>query len=250
MEFLRSLESELLKIKGSRIPLITVLGGLLLSILFTLRYLYIGHHINLSTNEDVWEKLFSQNTRAFLGFIIPIGAILICTLITQIEYRNNNWKQIHTTPQRFSSIFLAKFSILFALIILVFIALNFGILMHGILPVVLIAGEFPNSPIPFETFFFGTLKCFALTLPIIAFQYLLSLYFKNFLIPLGIGLTVYVGSMPGIKLGSIGYLSPYSYVLNYFDQVITTRHIHMALVYFAILSLLNYFLYINKGEKG
>lgn len=250
MEFLRSLESEVLKIKGSFILLVTIFGGLLLSTLFTLRYIYIQHHINLSTNEAVWEQLFSQNARPFLGFLIPIGAILICALITQIEYKNNNWKQVHTTPQHLSTIFLAKFTILLFLTILVFCFLNLGILMHGILPCLILENHFPKQPIPISFFFNGTLECFVLTLPIIAFQYLLSLHYKNFLVAFGVGLTVYVGTMPGIKLGNIGYFSPYSFVLNYFDQVITPKHFWMALAYFFILFLLSYFLYIHKGEKG
>ena len=211
---------------------------------------YIEHHINLSSNDKVWEQLFSQNTRAFLGFLIPIGAILICTLITQVEYRNNNWKQVHTTPQRLSTIFLAKFAILFSLTILVFFILNLGIIMHGILPCLIVDNHFPKDPIPFTFFFYETLKCFVLTLPIIAFQYFLSLHYKNFLVAVGVGLTVYVGTMPGIKMGDIGYFSPYSFVLNYFDQVITSKHYWMASAYFWILFILSYFLYINKGEKG
>ncbi len=250
MEFIRSFESELLKLKGNIVILISILGGLLLGVAFTWRVLYLRYHINLTDNIHIWEKIFDKHSRAFVGFLIPIGVILICTLITQIEYKNNNWKQVHTTPQRYGTIFMAKFTTLFVLTIFVFILLNVGILVEGILPCLIVDGKMPVHPIPFNFFFIGTIKCFILTLPIIGFQYLLSLYYKNFMIAVGVGLTVYVGSMPGIKLGSIGYLSPYSYVLNYFDQVITAQHYWMALGYFICLFVLSYFLYVNKGEKG
>lgn len=250
MEFVRSLESELLKIKGSIIIWVSIFGGLLLSTVFTLRFIFIGYHINLRSPEGAWEKLFSQNARGFVGFLIPIGVILICTLITQIEYKNNNWKQVHTTPQRYSTIFFSKFTILFLLTIFVFLLLNIGILLHGIIPCLVLEGRFPKHTIPFNYFIFETLKCFIVTLPIIGFQYLLSLHFKNFMIAFGVGLTVYVGTMPGIKMGSIGYLSPYSFVLNYFDQIVETHHYWMALVYFVLLFILSYVLYLNKGEKG
>ncbi|MFK7776306.1 MAG: ABC transporter permease [Saprospiraceae bacterium] len=250
MEFVRSLESELLKIKGSIIIWVSIFGGLLLSTVFTLRFIYLQYHINLRDPVGAWEKLFSQNARPFIGFLIPIGVILICTLITQIEYKNNNWKQVHTTPQRYSTIFFAKFTTLFLLTIFVFLLLNIGILLHGILPCLIVEGSFPKHPIPFGFFVLETLKCFVLTLPIIGFQYLLSLHYKNFMIAFGVGLTVYVGSMPGIKMGSIGYLSPYSFVLNYFDQVVETQHYWMALIYFILLTIFSYVLYLNKGEKG
>jgi len=250
MEFVRSLESELLKIKGSIIIWVTIFGGLLLPCVFTLRFIYVQHHIGLWNQSESWERIFSQNTRAFLGFLIPIGVILICTLITQIEYKNNNWKQVHTTPQRYSTIFLAKFTTLILLTILVFLLLNVGILLHGIIPCLVLEGSFPKHPIPFNFFIYETMKCFVLTLPIIGFQYLLSLHYKNFMIAFGVGLTVYVGSMPGIKMGSIGYLSPYSFVLNYFDENVTVQHYWMAIIYFILLSIFSYVLYLNKGEKG
>ena len=250
MEFIRSFESELLKLKGSIVILVSILGGLLLCVTFTSRIIYLGYHINLSDNVHVWEGIFDKHSRAFIGFLIPIGVILICTLITQIEYKNNNWKQVHTTPQRYGTIFLAKFTTLFLLTVFVFILLNIGVLVEGILPCLIFDGQMPMHSIPFLPFLIGTIKCFILTLPIIGFQYLLSLYFKNFMIAVGVGLTVYVGSMPAIKLGSIGYLSPYSYVLNYFDQVITTQHYWMALCYFVFLFILSYVLYLNKEEKG
>lgn len=250
MEFVRSLESELLKIKGSIIIWVTIFGGLLLPIVFTLRFIYIQHNINLWNQSEAWERIFSQNTRAFLGFLIPIGVILICTLITQIEYKNNNWKQVHTTPQRYSTIFLAKFTTLILLTILVFLLLNIGILLQGIIPCLVLEGSFPKHPIPFKNFIFETMKCFVLTLPIIGFQYLLSLHYKNFMIAFGVGLTVYVGTMPGIKMGSIGYLSPYSFVLNYFDEIIEVQHYWMAFIYFVLLLIFSYVLYLNKGEKG
>ncbi len=250
MEFVRSLESELLKIKGSIITWVSILGGLLLSVIFTIRYIFIQNHINLWDQLNVWEKVYAINARPFLGFLIPIGVILICSLITQIEYKNNNWKQVHTTPQRYWSIFLAKFVTLIMLTVFVFLLLNIGILLNGIIPCLVLDGRFPLKPIPMKYFMLETLKCFVLTLPIIGFQFLLSLHYKNFMVAFGVGLTVYVGSMPGIRMGDIAYLSPYSFVLNYFDEVIMTKHYWMALVYFVLLFISSYILYLNKEEKG
>lgn len=250
MNFVRSLSCEILKIKGSMVLWVSLLGGLLLSAIFTSRFIYIQTHINLWNPASAWERIFMQNARPFIGFLIPIGVILICTLITQIEYKNNNWKQVHTTPQKYSTIFLAKFTTLFLLTLFVFLLLNIGILLNGILPCLILTGQLPQSAIPYDFFFSETIKCLVFTMPIIGFQYLLSLHFKNFMISFGVGLTLYVGSMPGIKMGAIGYLSPYGFVLNYFDQVTQAQHYWMALVYFVFLFLLSYVLYLRKEEKG
>ena len=250
MEFVRSLECEFLKIKGSYIIWVSVFGGLFFSMFWTLRFLFIGNHMNRWTEAGAWDRILDQNARPFVGFLIPIGVILICLLITQIEYKNNNWKQVHTTPQKYSTIFLSKFTILFLLAILVFLLLYIGILLHGIIPCLVLDGSFPKHPIPYGYLFLETVKCFILTLPIIGFQYLLSLHYKNFMVAFGVGLTVYVGSMPGIKLGIMGNLSPYSFVLNYFDLVIEPYHYWLAIIYFVLLFILSYVLYLNKREKG
>lgn len=250
MEFVRSLEAEFLKIKGSYIIWISVFGGLFFSVFWTLRFLFIGSHMNKWIEAGAWERILDQNARPFVAFLIPIGVILICLLITQIEYKNNNWKQVHTTPLKYSTIFLAKFTLLLLLAILVFLLLYLGILLHGIIPCLVLDGSFPRHPIPFAYLFFETAKCFILTLPIIGFQYLLSLHYKSFMVAFGVGLMVYVGSMPGIKLGIIGNLSPYSFVLNYFDLLIAPYHYWLSILYFIVLFILSYVLYLNKEEKG
>jgi len=250
MEFIRSLECEWLKLKGSFIIWVCAFGGLFFSVFWTLRFLYIRNHMNRWPEAGAWDRIIDQNTRPFVAFLIPIGVILICTLITQIEYKNNNWKQVHTTPQKYSTIFLAKFTVLFGLTILVFSLLYAGIFLHGIIPCLILDGHFPKHPIPFGNIFLVSLKCFVLTLPIISFQYLLSLHYKNFMVAFGVGLTVYVGSMPGIKLGIIGNISPYSFVLNYFDLLIEPYHYWLALTSFGLTFILSFVLYLNKGEKG
>lgn len=250
MKFTQSLACEALKLKGSLILYISAIGGVLLAAIFTMRHLYIGHHINQVMSDTAWQALFSQNARAFIGFLMPIGGILICTLITQIEYKNNNWKQVHTTPQSLSTIFFAKFSILFALTVLVFCLLNIGILLNGAIPCLVLDGQWPTTLVPSSFFITETLKCFAFALPIIGFQYLLSLHFKNFMIPFALGLTIYVGSMPAINLGSISMLSPYSFVLNYFDLKTNSTDVYIALLYFLVLFVGAYISYLRKSEKG
>lgn len=41
--------------------------------------------------------------------LFPLFIILICTLLPQIEYRNNTWKQVFTSPQTKAHVILAKF---------------------------------------------------------------------------------------------------------------------------------------------
>jgi hypothetical protein len=244
MSFINSLKCELLKIKGSALLLVSIFGSMVLAMVFTLRFLYVEHYIDLWLEGASWQRLYLQNSRPFAGFLLPIGVILICSLITQIEYKNNNWKQLHTTPQKYVTIFLAKFATL-----IVFIFFNLAVLINGILPNIIIGGTFPRDAIPFDFFAIETVKTFVSILPIIGVQYLISLQYKNFIIAIGAGLIMYVGTMPMSKI-DFSFVSPYSYALHYFDQNFNDHHYSRALIYFALLFVASFFLYLSKKEKG
>lgn len=67
------------------------------------------------------EKILICGRHIFSGmaidgsFLLPMGLILATSLITQMEFRNNTWKQLHTTPQKYSTIFTAKFIVIIGL---------------------------------------------------------------------------------------------------------------------------------------
>jgi hypothetical protein len=249
MNFINSLHCELLKIRGSALLWVSIFGSIVLSMVFTLRFLYLGFHIDLWTENNAWERLYLQNSRPFAGFLLPIGVILICSLITQIEYRNNNWKQLHTTPQKYVTIFLAKFATLLVVTLIVFFFFNLGVIINGVAPNLIISGSLPRDLIPFRFFLDQTVKSFISILPIIGIQYLLSLYYKNFIVAIGAGLVLYVGSMPMSRV-DFSFLSPYSYALHYFDQNINDHHYSRAIIYFILLFIISFFLYLKKEEKG
>lgn len=249
MRFINSLHCEILKIKGSALVLASILGSLLVPIFFTLRFIYIGFYIDKWPDQNTWERLFLQNSRGFTGFLLPIGIILICSLITQIEYKNNNWKQLHITPQKHSTIFLAKFTTLIFLAVGVFILFILGVLINGIAPNLIAVGSFPQHSIPFALILKYSIQSFISILPILGLQYLLSLHFKNFIIAIGTGIVLYVTTMPLSKI-ALSFLSPYSYALHYFDQKFNEFHYQRAITYFVLLFVMSFIMYLNKKEKG
>lgn len=249
MIFINSLNCELLKIKGSALLWVSICGSMVLSMVFTLRFIYLGHHIDLWIQNGSWQRLYLQNIRPFTGFLLPIGVILICSLITQIEYRNNNWKQLHTTPQNYVTIFLAKFTTLLVVTFIVFSCFNFGVIINGVVPNLIASGSFPRDSIPLQFFMEYTIKSFLSILPIVGLQYLLSIHYKNFIIPIGVGLVLYVGTMPMSRV-DFSFVSPYSYALHFFDLKFNELHYVKSVVYFMLLFVSSFFLYIKKREKG
>ena len=183
-----------------------------------------------------------------------MGVILAASLITQIECRNNTWKQLHTTPQSLTIIFVAKFAVIITMMLQFFLLFNIGIFFCGALPSVFRGVHFPKEPFPWVAFLRGNSRIFVDCLPIIALQYLVSLQWKNFLVPLGFGLGLYVASMIALSW-KYGYLLPYSYCALEFlgtrTRVNPNASVHAwAIGYFVIMITLAHILYISKREKG
>lgn len=93
-------------------------------------------------------------------------------------------------------------------------------------------------------------------LPVIALQYLLSLKFKNFMVPLGIGIALLVASTFAIQW-KYGYTVPYTYCAYAYLQLGNTNTKAVMPVNIQLLSAIvavafigaGYLLYISKKDK-
>src|SRR5690349_1843955 len=56
-----------------------------------------------------WEQHFGMGWNSLNSFLLPMYIILICAMIPQIEYKNNAWKQVFSSPQSTANIFFSKF---------------------------------------------------------------------------------------------------------------------------------------------
>ena len=65
------------------------------------------------------------------GVFLPLGAILSTSLITQIEYKNNTWKQLHTLPLTYTDDLFFKASDNSGVDAAVFVLFNIGNLSRG-----------------------------------------------------------------------------------------------------------------------
>ncbi|MFH0896062.1 MAG: ABC transporter permease [Bacteroidota bacterium] len=254
MIFINSLHSEWLKTKRSFAFWLTIIGGFFIPLIYFISFLYNGSSINSSpAGMNGWSMHFMQCWQNMTAFLLPMGVIMASSLITQMEFRNNTWKQLHTTPQSFTTIFFAKLSVIMLLTLQFFIFFNIGILLSGILPCIFFDGNLSNDSIPVFDFLKSNIKFFIGCMPIIALQYLISLRFKNFLIPILIGLFSLIGSLIALQWDYI-FLSPFSFcILNVmpgreFPVMLNVQW--MALISFSVITLINFYLYINRKEKG
>ncbi len=253
--FIHSFQSEWLKKRGSLASYMVLVGGFFTSVVIIIsRLLRKESLVKASQSAAFWEDQWKLSWESMAVFFLPMGIILAASLITQLEYKNNTWKQLHTTPQSLTTIFMAKLAVILIMLVQCFILFNFGIYLSGVIPGLIMGIPHPDQPIHYNYFFNENLKFFVDCLPILAVQYLLSLRFRNFLVSIGAGMLLWIVALDALSW-KYSYFVPYTYViLTYMDEVgkyKPTVNIHvLAVAVFVGVTLLNYILYITRREKG
>ena len=253
--FIYSFQSEWLKRKGSLASWLVVCGAFFTPvIIFTAKIVRHGSLSAVVLQPNYWESLWNSAWDSMAIFLLPLGAILASSLITQIEYKNNSWKLLHTSPQSYPVIFLAKLAVILLMMLQFLLLFNIGIYITGVLPSLLFGLAYPKEVIPYAYFLTEDTRYFIACLPIVALQYLVSLQFRNFLVPVGTGLALWILSV-AVLSWKYGYLIPYTYCsFNYLkgqpkfiqpDNLLT-----FATGYFILFTAMAYILYLCQKEKG
>jgi hypothetical protein len=218
MKFFISLRSELLKTKRSAVWLSILILSAIIPI-FMLLVIREYHDGELSDQvaiirKDAWNFYFKQGA-AMIGFtLLPIYVVLISTLLPQIEYRNQTWKQVFAAPQSYGRIYLSKFIVL-QLFILVFLIAH-SLFMGGSALLSAIFNpkfEFSANHLDWANMIVTLAQCYVAVLGLSALQFWLGLRFKSFILPIGIGILC---SVLGI-INMIGYpvINADKYFFNY-----------------------------------
>src|SRR5690349_3760515 len=118
MNLLISLRSEVLKTKRTAAFYFTLIGAAVIPFMFLLNSLTNGLPDEDESNKDPLNAIFKLSSQMLGNGIFPLFIVLVCTLLSQIEYKNNTWKQALTSPQTKGNVFMAKFLNIHLLILL------------------------------------------------------------------------------------------------------------------------------------
>src|SRR5690349_9113020 len=98
MNLLTALRSEILKTKRTAAFYFTLIMAVPIPFIFLLNVLTGGGDVKV-THEGPLNALFDLGLERNGMVFFPLFVVLVCTLLPQIEYRNNTWKQVLTSPQ-------------------------------------------------------------------------------------------------------------------------------------------------------
>lgn len=180
------IRSELLKLKRTSLPWICLVAAISIPLIF---------FINLSTEtedlpplkKDPWNLIIVECWKGMNFLVLPLFVILITTMVSQLEHRNNTWKQVHAAPVPALKIFLSKFLVVQIIIISFLLLFNAA---NILLPILL---PFTNpevsiiKPLDWQSILKINYQTYFSITGISAIQFFLGMQFRSIMIPLSIG---------------------------------------------------------------
>lgn len=259
MSFIVSMQAEVLKTKRTASFWLSIIAAIFVPTIFSLIFAFNPSDDALrGLATQPWQKIFFLGWEVFSAFALPMYVILISTLIPQIEIRNNTWKQVFASPQSIGNIFFSKFVAVQVMILACFLLFNAFLILAGILAN-LVNQKFPflHNNIDVIMLFRLNVKMYISLLGISAIQYFLSLRFKNFIVPIGIGLALVIAGIVGLNLHwQQIFKYPYAFPLltsNFMKKTgrpFLENHEWNSIGYFAFFMLLGFFDMKMRKEKG
>jgi hypothetical protein len=207
---------------------------------------------------DFWPSLWKSAWESMAIFLLPMAAILATSLVVQIEYRNNAWKQVHTLPLGRTTLFFAKLAVALVLIALFLALFDLAVYLCALVPWLVFEGvPYPAGELPVAAFARQTALYFIDSVPIVAATYLLALRSHNFLVPVGVGFLAWVAALAALS-SSFGAWMPYAYTLLAYLQrypsarpIALTHDIHLLAVAYAVLFTgIAYAAFVLQRRKG
>jgi hypothetical protein len=259
MSYAISLRTELIKTKRSAAFWICLLGSGFIPLIFMLTYIFNTENMVAKMKEQPWEKHFIQGWQAFSLFLLPLFVIIVCSMIVQIEYKNNTWKQVFSSPQSIGNIFFSKFSTILLMVLFLFVMFNVFMVGAAIIAN-LIHKEysFLSKSMDINVLIKMNFKTFISLLGIVAIQYWLSLRIKNFIVPIAIGLALLITAIiiqPWEHIYKVPYAFPFITFMS-IDQGalkegnLLLNHELNSIGYFATFTLLAFLDMRYRKERG
>jgi hypothetical protein len=257
MSFAISTRAELIKTKRSASFWVCVLGSGFIPLIFLLTYTLASSKNYPRLQSFPWGIHFGQGWQAFSSFLLPMFVILICSLIPQIEYKNNAWKQVFASPQSLGNIFFSKFLTIHLMILFLFLLFTVFMIGSAVVSNLIISKYvFLKTPLDWVTLWKLNYQTYLSILGMSAIQYWLSLRFKNFIASIGIGLALLITSLIAVPFWNHVDTLPYAYPIltmkNFTAKVAKSfpNHEIYSILYFAGFMLLAFLDMKYRKERG
>lgn len=251
--FIINTKVELWKCRKTAAYWLTLLAGVFVPGVSWLMLVSKPEHFMQKLKPDAWRIFMNMNWQPAAAFFLPMYVILVTSLVVQIEYRNNTWKQVYASPRSYADVFFSKFLVIHLLILASLLVFNLFMIVSGVAANMVVGGySFFDTPIPWKEMLTITGKMYGSILAVTAIQYWISLRLKNYIAPVGIGLALLITALMVIEWEKIHFY-PYAYTaltffrnLNKGDQT----HQYYSYIWFVGVLLLAFWDTVKRKERG
>ena len=244
------LRNETFKLKRTFALWLSILGALFIPVIYFLYYLLKYETLIPAEGINPWDKFIVEQIRNASPLLIPMFIILVTSLIVQIEHKSLGIKYLFSLPIPKWSVYIGKLFIVIGLVFFTYLLFACTVLLSGY-SVGLIHSELTFLDYTPNILEFGKLiiRSFLSGLGIIGLQFWLSFRIKNFIIPLGIGMVLFISGLIVYRAEESLYF-PYCYnMLSLFsiqgedvnNMVWIPKVALLSMGYFLLFSLLGYF---------
>jgi hypothetical protein len=217
LSFILNTKAELLKLRRSNALWLTIVGAIFIPFVNFIKLISRPDIFAPKMKDNLWGIFINDNWAVAASFLLPVYVILLVSLVAQIEYGNNTWKQVYTTPRSYADVFFTKFLVIKFLIIACFVLFTMLIVASGYATgMINHVYEFISTPVPWSQLLALMAKMYVSILGIMAIQYWISMRIKNFITPIGIGMALII----------VGYM------IRQWEHIAYYPYMHPLLVYF------------------
>jgi hypothetical protein len=265
--FILSFRSEFYKTRKTMGFWSSVILPLLLCLLIFLGFFSKIDKLSPEPGMILWVQFSGLILGVMGSLLLPMLIVFIAYSVNSVEHKADTWKTLFALPISKLSVYAAKylyafFLVFLCLLLFMLFTLGFGNLL-GMLKPQLKFSEYSMAGALAQIYF----KLFLSSLGILSIQFLLSLLFRDFLKPMGIG---FVCTITGVILAAnaweYAYLFPYSHPMLALNMSglhakekpgaapqmaidIFTKEIWVSLVIAAIVFVAGYFIVLKRSIK-
>lgn len=211
MNFIRSLTIEIKKLKSTPALKLAVISGFFIPCIYFIYYASKWKSLIPKEGINPWDSFVFEQLRNSAPFLLPILFILQTSLVAQIEHKVNGFKYIFSQPIHRYTIYVSKLTSALLLLLVSYVAFSFAVYLSGSLAGLLHPElKLISSPFPIEMLLLFTSATLIANLGLFSIQFWLSMKFKNFIIPIGIGMVLLITGLIVYRAEESLYF-PYSY---------------------------------------
>ncbi|WP_084708460.1 ABC transporter permease [Hymenobacter norwichensis] len=191
----RTLAADALKLRRTAALRLTLVSGALPVLLTFCIYFFKGDII-LKAGGTPWPRFISTAWQTAGTLLLPLFVVLLTSLVVHIETKATAWKHLYAQPVGRGAVFASKLLVILvlnavALLLFAGLMLSAGALLGVLKPKL----GFQTYAIPFEVVCWMLLRTYVATLGLLAVQYIVSLYWRSFVVPVGVGMGAVVATI-------------------------------------------------------